>query len=526
MIRLKKLGIVIIVVIVASLLILSTKENEEGFIKLKDRYFHLVSNPDNKDVEEDLMKFAKENRIKLSIDYYDDLEIVDMLESGNTDYDGVWLSNSVWLYMINNVKISDSKSININPVVFGIKKSKAKSLGFTDGEVKNSDIVKAIKDGKLNYVMTSVTKTNTGLISYLGFLSALSGSPEILTSEMLRKPSLAADLKALFSGVRRVSGSDSFLEDMFLKSSNYDAVVASESSLIRINKELTNSGKEPLYLIYPVDGVAVNDSPFAYLDFGQDRKENFLLLQSFLLGEEQTALEKLGKRTWYGGVNPSADAASFKKDWGIDTTKYLNALKYPSKEVMDEAIVFYIDSLRKPASVAFCLDFSGSMDGDGERQLKEAMEFILDYDKAKTEYLQFSEKDKIYVLPFSDSTKEVFVANNGRETDELINNINRYSAYGGTNIYGCAEDALKRVGADSDNYTKTVILMTDGESNYGSLYELTDAYRSYRDIPIYSIMFGKAKEKELLNIASLSNAKVFDGRSNLIGAFKEVRSYN
>jgi Ca-activated chloride channel family protein len=46
------------------------------------------------------------------------------------------------------------------------------------------------------------------------------------------------------------------------------------------------------------------------------------------------------------------------------------------------------------------------------------------------------------------------------------------------------------------------------------------------DIPIYSIMFGNADESELLDIANLTNAKVFDGRTDLLKAFKEVRGYN
>ncbi len=527
MIDLKKLGVLIIVVIILSLFLLSGSEPGSGIFKFKDRNFYLLSNPDNKDVEEDLMAFAKKNKIKLHIDYADDLEAVDILEGGNKDYDAIWLSNSVWVYMLNNVKVTDSKSININPVVFGIKKTKAQNLGFTSGEVHNKDIIKAIQEGKLKYVMTSVTKTNTGLISYLGFLNALAGSPEILTSEMLKDPNLEKDLKALFSGVERVSGSDSFLEDMFLNSNAYDAVIATESSLIRINKQLEDQKKDPLYLIYPVDGVAVNDSPFAYLDFGQDKKENFLLLQSFLLGlDEQLALEKLGKRTWYGGVNANADSVTFNKRWGIDTTKYLNATKYPSQEVMNDAIVFYIDALRKPSAVAFCLDFSGSMSGDGETQLKEAMDYILDFDKAKEEFIQFSKQDKIYVLPFAGEVKNIWQTYDGRTTGELIANINGLYPSGGTNIYGCAQSALQMLSAYGNDYTKTVILMTDGESNGGSYSALANDYRKYTNVPIYSIMFGSAREDELEDIAELSNAKVFDGRSNLIGAFKEVRSYN
>ena len=493
----------------------------------RDKNFTILMNPDNKDVEEDLMAYAKEKGINLEIRYADDLEAIDLLEDNSKDYDAIWLSNSVWVYMINGVKISDSKAININPALFGIKKSKALSLGFVERDIENKEIIEAIKSGKLKYVMTSVIKTNTGLISYLGFLNALSGSPEILTSEMFNKDEIKEELKTLFSGVERVSGSTSFLEDMFLNSNNYEAVVATESSLIRINKELEKQGKEPLYLLYPTDGVAVNDSPFAYVDNGQERRETFLDFQSFLLSkEEQKKLEQMGKRTWYGGVKSDADSSSFKKEWGINTSKYLNATKYPSREVIDEAIILYIETLRKPASVAFCLDYSGSMYGNGEEELENAMSYILDYDKASKDYLQFTSKDKIYVLPFSSRVLNTWIADNGKETANMINNIVSLEPNGGTNIYGCAIDALRLLEEDSNDYSKTVILMTDGESNYGSIYELENVYKLYNDIPIYSIMFGSADETQLEGIARLTNAKVFDGRTNLMAAFKEVRSYN
>ena len=45
-------------------------------------------------------------------------------------------------------------------------------------------------------------------------------------------------------------------------------------------------------------------------------------------------------------------------------------------------------------------------------------------------------------------------------------------------------------------------------------------------LPIYSITFGSADEYELQDIAELTNGKVFDGRSDLVSAFKEVRGYN
>ena len=39
-------------------------------------------------------------------------------------------------------------------------------------------------------------------------------------------------------------------------------------------------------------------------------------------------------------------------------------------------------------------------------------------------------------------------------------------------------------------------------------------------------MFGDAEEEELHEIANLTNGKVFDGKTGLVEAFKEVRGYN
>ena len=267
----------IIVIVVALLFIFSFSMDfiKEQLPNISDKKsFRILANPDNKDFMDELVKYGKSEHIKVNVEYADDLEAVDMLEEDN-NYDAVWMSNSVWLYMLNNARVSNSKSISINPVVMGIKKSKAKELGFVDNEIKNKDILNAVSSGKLKYVMTSVTKTNTGLTAYLGFLNSLAGSPEILTSDMLNNNDLVKNLKSLFSGVERVSGSASFLEDMFVNSNDYEAVIATESSLININKQLESSNKETLYLLYPSDGVAINDSPFAYVDRGQEKLEKF-----------------------------------------------------------------------------------------------------------------------------------------------------------------------------------------------------------------------------------------------------------
>lgn len=480
-------------------------------------------------MEENIKDYAKGKNIDVEFTYMGDLEITEELNNNSSNYDAVWIANSMWLYMLDNsYLISESKSISISPVVFGIKKSKAMELNLLSGNVTNDDILNLIIDKKIKYIMPSVTKTNTGATAYIGFLNSLAGNPEILTEEHLDNDELVNKLTNLFSGVERVSGDENFLRDMFLNSSLYESVIADEASLISINKELKKSGKEELYLIYPTDGVAVNDSTFGFIGNDEEKKEDFLTIQNYLLSENgQDMLMKVGRRTWYGGVNDSADNNTFNTEWGIDTKKYLNVTRFPSKKVITKAINLYIESIRKPTHTVFCLDYSGSMYGDGIRELTEAMKYILNYEEASKDKLQFSKKDKISIVPFNSFVNIVWNTDSGYETDDLIFKIESSSTGGGTALYDAIIKGLEILESESDDYTKTIIAMTDGQANVGSYNSLSRYYTKINsNVPIYSITFGEASEEQLEKIASLSNAKVFDGKTNLLKAFKEVRSYN
>ena len=505
---------------------------ENKTVKNNDKIFRIIASTGTDKMDSKLIKYGKKNGIKVEIEHYGDLEIVDKLNSDSSPYDAVWISNSIWLYMLDNSYLTtDSKSIVIDPVVMGITKSKAKELGFTDKDVYNKDILNAIRDGKLKYIMSSVTKTNTGATSYLSFLNSMAGSPEVLTEDMLDNDSLKKDLKDFFKGVERVSGDESYLTEMY-NNGEYDAMINYESTLIEINQDLVKKGKEPLYLIYPVDGVAINDMPFAYVNndsADEKNKEKFLKLQSYLRSDEAIKLmQSYGYRSWYGGTNSQADKKIFNPEWGIDTTKYLKDMKYPSKKVITKAISLYIESFRKPTHVVFCLDVSGSMSGDGLNELQEAMNYILDKEEASKDNLQFSDTDKITVITFNSKVKDIYDTRYGNETNLVIDDINNLTPRGGTNIYDPSIEALKILAKeDSNEYTKTVILMTDGEANAGSFYDLKKYYQNHKlDIPIYSITFGDSSEYQLSDIARLTNAKIFDGKSGLLKAFTEVRSYN
>ena len=59
-----------------------------------------------------------------------------------------------------------------------------------------------------------------------------------------------------------------------------------ECLIIQANQALEAEGREPLYAVYPTDGLTIADSPLAYVDQGDGQKEElFLSLQEYLLSD-------------------------------------------------------------------------------------------------------------------------------------------------------------------------------------------------------------------------------------------------
>ena len=168
------------------------------------------------------------------------------------------------------------------------------------------------------------------------------------------------------------------------------------------------------------------------------------------------------------------------------------------------------------------------MVGEGNESLVEAMDYILTQESAEKDLLQYTEKDKIAVVPFSSYVMGTWYAINGKDTENLKRDIKNLEVNGATNIYDASIQALKILSTiDMNEYNLSVVLMTDGQSNRGDYSDLKRYYSNLgKEIPIYSITFGDAYEGELKDIANLTNGKVFDGKTDLLKAFKEVRGYN
>jgi Ca-activated chloride channel homolog len=499
--------------------------------------FQIVSGSENESLKPILDRFAKEKGVDLRVQFKGSIDIMLDLDQGKAiAFDAVWPANSLWISLGDTQKIVKSQdSIMTSPVVFGVKESVAKRLGWIGKEVKMADILKAAEAGQFSFAMTSATQSNSGATAYLGFLHALAGSPDVLTSKHLADPKVQEKIKALLGHIDRSSGSSGWLKRMVVE--NYDkfqAMVNYEALIIEANQKLVADGKEPLIAIYPADGICISDSPLGYVDHGSPEKEKIYKdLVAYLKSDAvQKEIIGLGRRAGLVGFDAkNADPAVFNPAWGIDVNRVIAPIPLPKEDVLREALDLYqAGGLRKPSATIYALDCSGSMEGKGISQLKQAMTLLLDPVQSKKIMIQPSARDIHIIVPFDAEPREKIVrtGNDPQTLKELLGNVQRLRAGGGTDIYAAVIGGLrelKKLGP-MDGYFPAVILMTDGQSD-GSIESLRLALQAQGyDVPVYSITFGEADERQLQDIARLSGGQVFDGRKDMAKAFREAKGYN
>ena len=489
----------------------------------------IVSGSENSQLEPLLQEFANQEHIQIEMTYKGSLDIMRLLGDEEIPYDAVWPASSLWISTGDTKhRIKHAKSVSVTPVVFGIRQSLAEELGFTDREVSVDDLLQAIQSGKLRFCMTSATQSNSGASAYIGFLYALSGNPEVITSEDLADDQLRTDMRNLLSGVDRSSGSSDWLKDMFV-AGDYDAMVNYECLIIQANQELEEQGKETLYAVYPYDGLSLADSPLGWVDNGDEKQEElFLKLQEYLLSEDiQNQIQRTGRRTGYTGISEE-NRDVFRKDWGLQPDRVLSPIRMPAADVLFECLDLYQTDFKKPSLNVYCLDYSGSMSGEGNEQLVAAMEQLLIQENARKNFLQASSEEINILIPFDDRVLAFYTAKGGgQELEKLYDTIKQLRTGGGTDMYAAAERGLKMLEQyDLSQYTPAIIILSDGVSS-GSFSDFEEAYQELgQEVPIFSIMFGDADETQLEELAACTNARVFDGRENLTEAFRSVKGYN
>ncbi|MDD3444764.1 MAG: substrate-binding domain-containing protein, partial [Zavarzinia sp.] len=488
---------------------------------------------ENKALEPIVTAFCADRGVTCHMHYLGSLDIGLSLRPGReAAVDAVWPASSIWIDLFDSGRrVSHTQSISQNPVVLGVRKSKAEALGWVGTSVSTAAILKAVDEGALRFLMTSATQSNSGAAAYLAMLAAARGKP-VLEDLDLDDAATLDQVTRLLDGVERSSGSSGWLGELYVEAAAkgvvYDAMWNYEAVLKEVNDTLRAKGQEPLWAVYPAEGVAIADSPLGFLGRGRpkDVEDFFLALQAHLLSPEtQAVIAETGRRIALG----RAEQARPEPDWNFDPSRLVTAVRMPEAAVIYKALTLYQEALRRPSLTALCLDFSGSMKGDGESALRQAISFLFTPERASEVLVQWSPRDRIFVIPFSGRVADVWQGTGGADDQtRLLNEVLGHRTGGGTDMYACVREAYVRMAPliAKDDYLPAVVIMTDGRSDGDPEAFLAARTAVEARIPIFGITFGNADRGQLEILAGASDARVFDGAKDLTGAFRSARGYN
>jgi len=134
--------------------------------------FSIVSGSENTVIQPIVEEFCKSKNATCTFKYEGTLDIGLALQSDNgVEQDAVWPASSVWVDMFDTKRrVKNLTSIAQTPVILGVRKSKAEALGWVGKQVFMKDILAAVQSGKLKFLMTSATQSNSGASAYLAML--------------------------------------------------------------------------------------------------------------------------------------------------------------------------------------------------------------------------------------------------------------------------------------------------------------------------------------------------------------------
>lgn len=502
----------------------------------------IVSGSENQMLQPLIDDWARRQGKQIALVYKGSVDIYRALQQGSAmPYDAVWPANHLWIELGDTQKVvKHAQSIMRSPVVLGVKKSIAQQLGWENRAVSIKDILNAAEQQRVRLAMTSATQSNSGAMAYLGFWYALAGYPDTLTMQHLQDPTVRAQVQRLLATTQRSAGSSGWLKQALVENpERFDAMFNYEALIIEANRELTAKGQEPLYVIYPQDGLAVADSPLGLVYKDDKAKEElFLQLQQYLLSAEvQQQIEAQGRRVGLLGMTVThPDKHVWNPAWGVKPEITIAAVPIPQQDVLEAALNLYQTDLRKPSLTVWVLDTSGSMEGKGMAELKAAMNTLFDPEQARQHLLQIGEHDINTVITFNHEVQHVWQVegNDPAQLQTILNHVNALQADGGTNLYGGLVVALQQlrpyfVDGKLFQYLPAIVAMTDGRSDTSELFAFQEALRQLpfaADVPIHAIAFGDADPQQMQALTTQSIGRFFATKDDLPSVLRDVKGYN
>jgi Ca-activated chloride channel family protein len=489
---------------------------------------HVLAGSELKDMQPILDDALKATGIELVPTYAGSLDGAEQVAAGAQGVDAAWFASDRYIALAGaSSKILARQRIAVSPVVVGVRDDVAQRLGWANGaHVSWRDIAKAAADGKFHYAMTNPTASNSGFSALVSVADALAGGSALTASSIDR-----TGLQGFLSGQALSSGSSGFLVDAYVRDeSRLDGLVNYESVLVSLND--SHRLQHHLTLVYPNEGIVTADYPLMLLN--PQKRAAYDKLSAYLTRRDVQA--KMQQLTARRAVTPGVPA-----DPRLSKSLLVEASFPANLTVTRTLLEDYANVLRRPADTVYVLDVSGSMQGDRLSNLQKALGGLAGLDTSFSGvFTRFSPREHVTLIPFNDSVgkpQSFAIDSPDPQSPTLVslrNYVNALQADGGTAIYSALDRAydvaLDDARANPNAYT-SIVMMTDGENNYGIssdqfLNRMRNRPSSEHDLRVFTVLFGEAEPKALQDIADATGGTVFDARkANLSQVFKEIRGY-
>lgn len=507
-------------------------------------------------------KFTEQTGIAVHLQYYGDVDLLLKVNAYSSNrpgnVDAIWVGSPLWAP---GGLLQEEQSVMRTWVVAGIDPATADALGWPAGQtITMAQFLDAARSGMLSLAVPNASQDDAGANFYFATISGLNPGHAYIRKGDVDDKNTQEQLIEIYGAVK---GSDSdagrladrFVNDRLSGNPQYNGFILPEAFAIASNLRLQGAGSVPMRVIYIEDALAVQSYQIGWVDdIPKPNQKAVQALVRFLLDQEEFADDGYDAqgviqsqayfRTGTVGMTiANPDTSKFNPSWGIITDRDFVPANMPKDKVVTYALNKYQTLFKKPSATAYCLDFSGSMDGSGETQRDRAMTLLLDQGSAVTYLLPAGSGDHNYVLKFHHIVDGVqyVQGNNVGDLNNLLDWTTRHDVVGNTNIYGCVYEALELLkntpGVNEGQVLPAVIMLTDGENTENTYIYNDTGYNGLRNyyqanglnIPVYSIMLGKARESDLNPLVTLTNSALCDGRGSedaLMSCFREFKGSN
>lgn len=480
-----------------------------------DNGLSIVAGSEIQNIEPLINQASKDLGFPISVKYSGTIEGVEAVKTSNT-YDVAWFGNSKYFYDTpeSAKKIKLSEKIMLSPVIVGVKpESFAKNSLSEKQNYSWANIASWVQDKKMTYGMSDPSLSNSGYVALMGVVYSTTNKGENITVADVKKDTL----QKFFAGQKITGKSSNWIMDQFNKSS-IDFVINYESVI------LNNPTK--LVAVYPQEGIVTADYQMILVNTDKDKTDRYKkLTEYFKKPEIQNQLVNTYK---YRSVNSEVMA----KQKVFDDSKLLVEMPFnPSAELSEAILDAYFNTYKKPAKFAFVVDTSGSMGGEREVNLKSVINSLISGQISK--YASIRDREEVTVIPFNERPYDL-VKFDSKHTSDLNQYIQNLHMDGGTGMFDSVATAITEMAKDQkingDKYRYSVIVFTDGASNQGSNAQgFTQWYQQqgfeHGSIRVFAISFGEADTKQLKDLTDITGGTVFDGKTSLAKAFRDIRGY-